>query len=49
MPAEDQDIIDGVIPGAVMKIIKAGVTAKQSATPLQLKNAVPPAGAAAIE
>ena len=49
MPTEDQDIIDGVIPGVVMKTIKAGVTAKQSATPLQSKNPVPPAGATAIE
>ena len=49
MPTENQDIIDGVIHGAVMKIIKAGVTAKQSATPLQSKNAVPPAGVTAIE
>ena len=32
-----------------MKIIKAGVTAKQSATPLQSKNAGPPAGATALE
>lgn len=48
MPTEDQDIIDGVIPGAVMKIIKAGVTAKQSATLLQSKNAVPPLGVTTI-
>ena len=32
-----------------MRIIKAGMTAKQTATPLQSKNAVPPAGASAPE
>ena len=41
--------MEGVIPTAVMKVIKAGIIAKQTATRLQAKNVVPPAGASALE
>lgn len=48
-PEDNDGKVDGVIPAAVMRIVKAGMTAKQTAAPLQAKNAIQPAGISAPE
>lgn len=48
-PMNEDEREDGVVPEALMTVVEKGMTVKQRATPLQAKNAVPPAGMEAPE
>ena len=43
-PVQEEEQVDDVVPEALMTVVKEGMTVKQTTTPLQANNAVPPAG-----